>query len=231
MASSSSSNPLSTPTSVNPLTIRSTPPSTPSNSTSSSNPPLDDRRLYIGNLDPTIDEYMILKIFSTFGKITKLDFMFHYNGPKKGTPRGYCFIEYETAAQAAAAINQMNRRSVKNRPLIVSFANVAPPSTDHDGKKRTHDPNRPTAFSLLKASALKGASTDEKIKAMERKLAQMTSTSIAGGASNSSKQTSTLAHHSLPSRPTISSNSSRVTNTTHKGAGAGLKPSSRQRPY
>ncbi|KAG0287231.1 hypothetical protein BGZ97_007160, partial [Linnemannia gamsii] len=114
--------------------------------------------------------YMLLKLFSPFGKVTKLDFMFHYSGPKKGTPRGYCFLDYETSSQAAAAIKQMNRRSLKNRPLIVSLANIAPPSTDHhhpDGRKRTQDPNRPTAFSILKAGALKNASTDEKIKAME----------------------------------------------------------------
>ncbi|KAF9119416.1 hypothetical protein BGW39_000319 [Mortierella sp. 14UC] len=174
-SSSSSSLPSRIPEepAVNPLTIRvAHPPTVPIKSTSNHHP-LDDRRLYIGNLDPTIDEYMLLKLFSPFGKVTKLDFMFHYSGPKKGAPRGYCFLEYETSAQAAVAIKQMNRRSLKNRALIVSLANVAPPSTDQEGRKKSHDPNRPTAFSLLKAGTLKNASTDEKIKAMERKLAQM----------------------------------------------------------
>ncbi|KAK3823910.1 MAG: hypothetical protein JOS17DRAFT_752575 [Linnemannia elongata] len=246
MASSSSSSStagglstrISQEPSVNPLTIRvAQPPVPPSTSASTSkNQPLDDRRLYIGNLDPTIDEYTLLKLFSPFGKVTKLDFMFHYSGPKKGTPRGYCFLDYEASSQAAVAIKQMNRRSVKNRPLIVSLANIAPPSTDQqDGRKRTHDPNRPTAFSILKAGALKNASTDEKIRAMERKLAQMSESST-----NSNKAPSAPAHPSLPSRPASNTNSatgsgagssSSSRTSTHRGAGAGSNSSARQRPY
>ncbi|KAF9120631.1 hypothetical protein BGX30_003078, partial [Mortierella sp. GBA39] len=44
--------------SVNPLTIRAAQPPAPPPTTSTStskNQPIDDRRLYIGNLDPTID--------------------------------------------------------------------------------------------------------------------------------------------------------------------------------
>ncbi|KAG0284074.1 hypothetical protein BGZ96_011553 [Linnemannia gamsii] len=218
-SSSKSSASISTEASINPLTIRTAQPPTASTVSTSKSLPIDDRRLYIGNLDSTIDD-----------------------GPKKGTPRGYCFLEYETSSQAAVAIKQMNRRSLKNRPLIVSLANIAPPSTDHhhDGRKRTQDPNRPTAFSILKAGALKNASTDEKIRAMERKLAQMTESSNASATS-----TSTPAHHSLPSRPAESKSgagsssslsSSRTTTTsssssTHRGAGAGSNSSARQRPY
>ncbi|KAF9903053.1 hypothetical protein EC991_004266 [Linnemannia zychae] len=231
-SSSSSSLPSRIPEepAVNPLTIRNAhSPTIPAKSTVKQQQPLDDRRLYIGNLDPTIDEYMLLKLFSPFGKVTKLDFMFHYNGPKKGAPRGYCFLEYETSAQAAMAIKQMNRRSLKNRALIVSLANIAPPSTDQEGRKKSHDPNRPTTFSLLKAGALKNASTDEKIKAMERKLAQM---------AESPNKSASTAHPSLPNRPSSSNTTgsrSRTTtaagSSTHRGAGAGVNSSTRQRPY
>jgi RNA recognition motif-containing protein len=77
-------------------------------------------RLYVGNLHPTVDEcvrpdflpvscilsrtdtyvvssstrYTLLQIFSKFGKVTKLDFLFHKTGLMKGKPRGYAFIEY-----------------------------------------------------------------------------------------------------------------------------------------
>ncbi|KAG0374186.1 hypothetical protein BGX24_010721 [Mortierella sp. AD032] len=223
---------------VNPLTIRSAHPITtvaPTKPTEK-NHSLDDRRLYIGNLDPGIDEYMLLKLFSPFGKVTKLDFMFHYSGPKKGTPRGYCFLDYEAPTQAAMAIKQMNRRSIKNRALVVSLANLAPPSTDQEGRKKSHDPNRPTNFSLLKAGALKNASTNERIKAMERKLAQMAETP------NKSASTPTSVHSSLPTRPSSGNGvtrgpgpGSRTTTTTgsstHRGAGAGVNSSVRQRPY
>jgi RNA recognition motif. (a.k.a. RRM, RBD, or RNP domain) len=38
--------------------------------------------------------YALLQIFSKFGKVTKLDFLFHKTGPCKGKPRGYAFIEF-----------------------------------------------------------------------------------------------------------------------------------------
>jgi len=38
--------------------------------------------------------YSLLQVFSKFGKVTKLDFLFHKAGALKGKPRGYAFIEY-----------------------------------------------------------------------------------------------------------------------------------------
>lgn len=37
----------------------------------------------------------MLQVFSKFGKISKLDFLFHKTGPSKGKPRGYAFVEYK----------------------------------------------------------------------------------------------------------------------------------------
>ncbi|KAG0360997.1 hypothetical protein BG005_009457 [Podila minutissima] len=195
----------------NPLSYRkpSAPTSTSTSTfTSSTNVPnksktLSETRIYVGNLDPTIDEYTVLKLFTPFGKITKLDFMFHWHGPKKGTPRGYCFLEFETADQAAKAVLQMNRKAIKLRSLNVSLANLAPPSTESEqGRKRTLDPNRSSTFSILKAGALKNATTNDKIKAMERKLAQMNSTSSSPGSPGSPSSSPSLpTHYSLPPKP------------------------------
>lgn len=33
-------------------------------------------------------------MFSKFGKITNVDFLFHKSGPQKGKPRGYAFVKY-----------------------------------------------------------------------------------------------------------------------------------------
>lgn len=57
-------------------------------------------RLYIGNLHPTADEYTVLRTFNKFGKVTKLDFLFHKSGPFKGKPRGFAFIEYSKPEHA-----------------------------------------------------------------------------------------------------------------------------------
>jgi RNA recognition motif-containing protein len=48
----------------------------------------------VGNLSPTVDEYTLLQVFSKFGKIAKLDLMFHKTGVLKGKPRGYAFVEF-----------------------------------------------------------------------------------------------------------------------------------------
>jgi len=89
----------------------------------------------------------------------------------------------------------------------------APPSADSEkGRKRTLDPNRPTAFSLLKAGgALKNATTDEKIRAMEKKLAQM---------AEPAKTPAPPAHASLPPKPATTSSlsstrSSRIGNNNN----------------
>ncbi|KAF9378406.1 hypothetical protein CPB97_009597 [Podila verticillata] len=212
----------STPTSTSSSTFAST------TNASNKSKPLSETRIYVGNLDPTIDEYTVLKLFTPFGKITKLDFMFHWHGPKKGTPRGYCFLEFETADQATKAVMQMNRKAIKLRPLNVSLANLAPPSTDSEqGRKRTLDPSRSSTFSILKAGALKNASTNDKIKAMERKLAQMNSASSSPGSPSSPSPSPSLpTHYSLPPKPQVSRSSQHG-----QLRGANRDTSHRSRPY
>lgn len=41
-----------------------------------------------------MNRYTLLQVFSKFGKVTKLDYLFHKTGLLKGKPRGYAFIEY-----------------------------------------------------------------------------------------------------------------------------------------
>ena len=56
-----------------------------------------NNRLFVGHLADTVDEYTLVQFMSKHGKITKFDFLFHREGPKKGKPRGYAFVEYSTA--------------------------------------------------------------------------------------------------------------------------------------
>ena len=57
---------------------------------------ISSRRLFVGHLADTVDEYALIKFLSNKRKITKFDFLFHREGPKKGKPRGYAFVEYGT---------------------------------------------------------------------------------------------------------------------------------------
>src|SRR6266702_1364877 len=106
MASTSTSSHLSYPA-----------PEAPEGSTSTlraSSPPLPEllkNRLYVGNLHPTVDEfvplyiltgveplnrprYTLIQVFSKFGKLARLDYLFHKTGALRGKPRGYAFVEY-----------------------------------------------------------------------------------------------------------------------------------------
>lgn len=51
---------------------------------------------------------------SRYGKITKLDYLFHKTGPQKGKPRGYAFVEYDT--------NQVRPRPGPARPSALRGA-------------------------------------------------------------------------------------------------------------
>lgn len=97
-------------------------------------------RLYIGNLSPTVDEYTLIQVLQKFGKITKLDFMFHKTGVLKGKPRGYAFVEFSNKdvgqrstrcrgsrlkkrQDALKAMVKLHDRLLRGRKLQVTYAN------------------------------------------------------------------------------------------------------------
>ncbi|KIM76871.1 hypothetical protein PILCRDRAFT_77363, partial [Piloderma croceum F 1598] len=79
-------------------------------------------RLYVGNLHPTVDEYTLLTLFSKFGSITSLDFLFHKSGPSRGKPRGYAFVEFAEQAPAQKALQTLNEKLLRGRKLVVTYA-------------------------------------------------------------------------------------------------------------
>lgn len=102
-------------------------------------------RLYIGNLHPSVDEcvlvfhyacssgltapcvvplrYTLLRVFSKFGKVTKLDFLFHKAGPMKGKPRGYAFIEYGTDEVSICILSPALLSPVAHGPSLAALVN------------------------------------------------------------------------------------------------------------
>ncbi|KAK8965205.1 Serine/arginine-rich splicing factor RSZ21 [Platanthera guangdongensis] len=81
-----------------------------------------ESRLYVGNLDKRITEANVIKMFSPYGKIISEDFLWHTQGPKKGEPRGYAFIQYETKEEAQMARTEMNGKMAFGRSLVVRYA-------------------------------------------------------------------------------------------------------------
>ncbi|KAJ3339794.1 putative RNA-binding protein 18 [Gonapodya sp. JEL0774] len=95
-------------------------------------PTILDKRLYIGNIDASVAEYHLVKLFQPFGKITRIDYMWHKFGPNRGQPKGFCFLEYETHESAMNAIKSMDGKQIKNKHLVVSFSFDPKPEESSD---------------------------------------------------------------------------------------------------
>eukprot|EP00842_Homolaphlyctis_polyrhiza_P001430 jgi/Hompol1/2288/HPOL_002143-RA len=86
--------------------------------------------LFIGNLDPLVDEKALFDTFSAFGVITLT--------PKisrdldTGASKGYGFVSFSTFEASDAAIDAMNGQFLANRQITVSYA------LKKDGKGERH---------------------------------------------------------------------------------------------
>ncbi|KAK1288058.1 Polyadenylate-binding protein RBP47B' [Acorus calamus] len=76
--------------------------------------------LFIGNLDPDVDEKLLYDTFSAFGVIvTNPKIM---RDPDTGNSRGFGFISYDSFETSDAAIDAMNGQYLCNRQITVSYA-------------------------------------------------------------------------------------------------------------
>uniref|UniRef100_A0A2P2L6L4 Splicing factor 3B subunit 4 n=1 Tax=Rhizophora mucronata TaxID=61149 RepID=A0A2P2L6L4_RHIMU len=76
--------------------------------------------LFIGNLDPDVDEKLLHDTFSAFGVIvTNPKIM---RDPETGNSRGFGFISYDSFDASDAAIEAMNGQYLSNRQITVSYA-------------------------------------------------------------------------------------------------------------
>ncbi|KAI3451722.1 hypothetical protein Pfo_008387 [Paulownia fortunei] len=71
--------------------------------------------LFIGNLNPDVDEKLPYDTFTTFGVIIMRD-------PETGNSCGFGFISYESFDASYAAIETMNGQYLRNRQITVSYA-------------------------------------------------------------------------------------------------------------
>ncbi|RPD65368.1 RNA-binding domain-containing protein [Lentinus tigrinus ALCF2SS1-7] len=205
-----------------------------SSSTATQARPLLKDRLYVGNLHPSVDEYTLLQVFSKFGKISKLDYLFHKSGPLRGKPRGYAFVEYGSKDDAERALTHAHDKLLRGRKLVVTYANQAPLDsasgafgTGSKNRRPMSEVGKPTTLSLLKSAGTGRANaTDAKIARMEAKLRQLE------GASTASAVGSLPGHPSLPPKPVAAAaattSSPRLT-PTHATPGAA--PAARERRH
>lgn len=76
--------------------------------------------LFVGNLDPDLDEKLLYDTFSAFGLIvTNPKIM---RDPETGNSRGFGFVSYDSFQASDAAIEAMNGQYLCNRQITVSYA-------------------------------------------------------------------------------------------------------------
>lgn len=99
----------------------------------------------MGGLHRSVREGEFLRLFLPYGRIVKEDFCWHTAGPRKGEPRGYAFVEYETTAEATQAMAAMDGKELRGRTLHVRYAReqeARPPTRKPKAAtKPSSDPN------------------------------------------------------------------------------------------
>lgn len=76
--------------------------------------------LFIGNLDPDVDEKLLYDTFSAFGVIIATPKIMR--DPDTGNSRGFGFVSYDCFEASDTAIEAMNGQYLCNRAITVSYA-------------------------------------------------------------------------------------------------------------
>ncbi|XP_028665062.1 probable RNA-binding protein 18 [Erpetoichthys calabaricus] len=131
----------------------------------------EGHRLWIGNIDPKITEFNLIKLLEKFGKVKQFDFLFHKSGPLEGQPRGYCFVNFETKEEAERAIHCLNGKLALSKKLVVRWAHAQVKRFDqYKNDKILPISLEPSSSTEISQTTL---SVNAKIKAIEAKLKMM----------------------------------------------------------
>jgi splicing factor 3B subunit 4 len=84
--------------------------------------------LFIGNLDPMVDEKTLYDTFSAFGVLTTTPTI--ARDPDTQASKGYGFVSYDNFESSDAAIEAMKGQYLMNKAITVSYA------MKKDGKER-----------------------------------------------------------------------------------------------
>merc|ERR1719189_155667 len=76
--------------------------------------------IFIGNLDPEVDEKLLYDTFSAFGVILTTPKI--QRDPETGNSKGFAFINYASFEASDAAIEAMNGQYLCNRAIQISYA-------------------------------------------------------------------------------------------------------------
>jgi cold-inducible RNA-binding protein len=86
-----------------------------------------DTKLYVGNMSFDTTEEQLRELFSQAGTVVAVDVI---KDRDSGRPKGFAFVTMGSQAEAEAAINMYNSKTIGGRPLTV---NVARPREERPG--------------------------------------------------------------------------------------------------
>jgi len=90
------------------------------------------RTLYVGNLDPSVTEELIVVLFGQIGTVKGCKII-HEPGHEP-----YCFVEFADHQSAAAALAAMNKRNCMGREMKVNWATSPGNAPKQDTSKHFH---------------------------------------------------------------------------------------------
>ncbi|KAL3897160.1 MAG: hypothetical protein SGARI_006983, partial [Bacillariaceae sp.] len=77
------------------------------------------RVIYVGGLGDNVSQAVVRAAFIPFGNLKSVNIPMDY---KAGTTRGFCFVEFEDADDAAEAVFNMDGSDLMGRSIKVSLA-------------------------------------------------------------------------------------------------------------
>ncbi len=86
--------------------------------------------IYVGNLPHSTNEDELKEVFEAFGQVAAANII---RDKFTGQSRGFGFVEMPSLSEAQSAIEELNGKDLKGRPLTV---NEARPRSEGDGERR-----------------------------------------------------------------------------------------------
>ncbi|KAJ1963862.1 Spliceosome-associated protein 49 [Dipsacomyces acuminosporus] len=117
-------------------------------------------KLFIGNLDPNVDEKMLFDTFNAFGPMVQNPKI--ARNPDSGNSKGFAFVSYATFEASDAAVEAMNGQYLANKPINVNYAFKKDSKGERHGsaaerllaaQARKNDPSSSTPSALAAAAA------------------------------------------------------------------------------
>lgn len=94
------------------------------------NTQVNNNKLYVGNLPYSITQEELQQLFGQYGEVTNVTLIID---KMSGRSKGFGFVEFAAADQAAAAAEAVNGQDLSGRALIVNVARPQEPRDDRRG--------------------------------------------------------------------------------------------------